>query len=1342
MDKDTDERIVQNGLYREALNISVATSEDSDVGAAQNILGNIQVTEAIQSRSYQGTQGDNLYAGDNYHVASITNPQTNMLYRFIHTASSSQGIWMDRIVEFDTSKKLSDPWHSKEKPVFVDIFKVSTTIDELESVCTGGEMSKLSVTSNLNQIRWGMLARFPNGEEATVINVDYTLPGVIMLDKSLTPQTGGIVEFYGDRNLNFGDTNNIKNITGINIIDDMIFWTDNTSEPKKINIERSKIGSSGTINTHGGLNAGRGTSIIDNFNQHTLLVVNDIENPLECVFQAHSCDIAGCTDPTACNYDPLATSDDGSCAGTYGCMDATAINYDVTADCDDGSCCFISGCTDLLACNYNANACVDDGSCTYPDGCTDPHAENYDPSALCDDGSCTYCINDCNQECNGAAVLDNCGNCVGGSTGNSTVYGCMDATACNYNPNATCNIDNNGGVHTPCILPDGCTNQLSCNYDPSALCDDGSCIPLVKGCDDPLACNYDPLVCFNDGTCTYGDGCTDPYACNHDASANCDDGSCCYVSGCMDPTACNYDSLACCDDGSCIIGTAGCMNPAFCNYDPTAVCDDGSCAGTPGCTDDTACNYNSAAACDDGSCSGLLGCMDTAACNYDPNATCWVAGICEGVKGCTDPTACTYDPNADCDDGSCSGLLGCTGKYACNYNPNATCDDGSCTGVRGCDDPSACNYDPKATCSWPPGHDFGCFGIRGCTDKTACNYNPRANCDDGSCQMTRGCMDPSYCEYDRSATCDDGQKKGSLWGKSCKTLAGCMDRAFCEFDINARCGDKRRFCKTLIGCTDPNSCNYDPKAKCDPKDPNDHRACQGIVGCTDPLACNYDAKATCSCSGKPILEPPHKPGTKPGKGKGRGKVVGRTAMIPDILGCTNPLASNYDRLANVDDGSCILHSVDGGSCCVYDGCDRLDACNYDPLAVNCSGGVNKSCAPERMGCMDPCFEEYDLNNKCGCHQWMEVHETKNGAGSDPNYDYQCCWNKKPNDCNGDCGGGASLACYDGVNISNAPNSITGQALCTGGNSSTVLVSGCTDCGTIWEGNNPGQSCPPYPVNPNHPIGTSGANNFNPLATCHDGSCDYGIYGCTDPTMSNYNPAATVDDGSCCITPWASRDCAGKFTAMPNHITNFDDASGVSLSEHVYTWLSIPANGARDESFEDIKLRVGEIWVNSLATGTVGTANNLHTNFTDVCRGPDFTTTPNWMIGFSVGTGSNGMYIVRDWDTPTPYLDSYYTSSSWNDLLLYFQNDLNVPNINLATTTYVQLTATLEAIWGPLYQSGNLPSGSPTGQPITGNWGGQPQHNPWEANGVWMNVSGNWVFCCCGCDNPRTNGTCA
>ena len=43
MNKDLDERLVQNGQYRHAVNIQVSTSEGSDVGAVQNILGNTNV---------------------------------------------------------------------------------------------------------------------------------------------------------------------------------------------------------------------------------------------------------------------------------------------------------------------------------------------------------------------------------------------------------------------------------------------------------------------------------------------------------------------------------------------------------------------------------------------------------------------------------------------------------------------------------------------------------------------------------------------------------------------------------------------------------------------------------------------------------------------------------------------------------------------------------------------------------------------------------------------------------------------------------------------------------------------------------------------------------------------------------------------------------------------------------------------------------------------------------------------------------------------------------------------------------------------------------------------------
>ena len=48
--------------------------------------------------------------------------------------------------------------------------------------------------------------------------------------------------------------------------------------------------------------------------------------------------VYGCTGPTYCNYDPLATIDDGSCAGMFGCTDPLYVEYSSVANCDDGSC--------------------------------------------------------------------------------------------------------------------------------------------------------------------------------------------------------------------------------------------------------------------------------------------------------------------------------------------------------------------------------------------------------------------------------------------------------------------------------------------------------------------------------------------------------------------------------------------------------------------------------------------------------------------------------------------------------------------------------------------------------------------------------------------------------------------------------------------------------------------------------------------------------------------------------------------------------------------------------------------------------------------------------------------
>ncbi|MCB0706452.1 MAG: VCBS repeat-containing protein [Saprospiraceae bacterium] len=125
--------------------------------------------------------------------------------------------------------------------------------------------------------------------------------------------------------------------------------------------------------------------------------------------------IGGCTDIFACNYDPSATYNNGSCyyAETYFDCDGNCLN-DIDQDgiCDEFE---IQGCTDPGACNFDPAATDDNGSCVFPDpfydcdgnclndidqdgicdeleiaGCQDPGACNFDPAATDDDGSCSF----------------------------------------------------------------------------------------------------------------------------------------------------------------------------------------------------------------------------------------------------------------------------------------------------------------------------------------------------------------------------------------------------------------------------------------------------------------------------------------------------------------------------------------------------------------------------------------------------------------------------------------------------------------------------------------------------------------------------------------------------------------------------------------------------------------------------------------------------------------------------------------------------------------------------------------------------------------------------------------
>ena len=162
MNKDLDERLVPNGEYRDALNIQVGSSEGSDVGAIENILGNqvAKLKKAFPATNWELESGSTNYYGlplDAVCIGAVKDDINDKIYWFVTSST------VDCIIEYENQFK-------QVRPVLVD-------------------------TQNI---------------------------------------------------LNFSTT---KLITGINILDNYLFFTDDNSEPKRINVTKG-VFSSANFTTH------------------------------------------------------------------------------------------------------------------------------------------------------------------------------------------------------------------------------------------------------------------------------------------------------------------------------------------------------------------------------------------------------------------------------------------------------------------------------------------------------------------------------------------------------------------------------------------------------------------------------------------------------------------------------------------------------------------------------------------------------------------------------------------------------------------------------------------------------------------------------------------------------------------------------------------------------------------------------------------------------------------------------------------------------------------------------------------------------------------------------------
>ena len=285
MNKDLDERLVPNGEYRDAMNIQVSTSEESDVGTVQNILGN----SLVRGQDFIGPNG--------FCIGSIADEKNDKLYWLV--ADDTGNLFTINQREFGPSNDMGSRWtvvssfNSLPGDSWTFNYKkasastglpdadgyLATYIPELVpgvtytfeySINNSSEDPAASLLIERNTVADNIELEIKNGRHSVTGEFYYDATGSNVftnenfLIRSNDSFDGELSDFKIVRSYSYILEHDTKSsditpvfvdignkvlqfrrsrlITGINIIDDMMFFTDNFSEPKKININRCKQG--------------------------------------------------------------------------------------------------------------------------------------------------------------------------------------------------------------------------------------------------------------------------------------------------------------------------------------------------------------------------------------------------------------------------------------------------------------------------------------------------------------------------------------------------------------------------------------------------------------------------------------------------------------------------------------------------------------------------------------------------------------------------------------------------------------------------------------------------------------------------------------------------------------------------------------------------------------------------------------------------------------------------------------------------------------------------------------------------------------------------------------------
>ena len=243
MNKDLDNRLLPNGEYRDAQNLQISRSEGSEVGEFENVLQNKELTYL-----YTGKQtlplGFVKYYGKV--IGQFTDETNENIYIF-SSGYNGEGRCPRDVQAFS---KVGIPATTAFNWVLYD-----AAGNLLDPTTLGLEVGMTVYGDNWNGQPSGAGGQEVDPVIERIIPPDPAVPsdGLIVLSQGIT--------LSGSNQLNFGYTNTIHrynpttNITtllvrgsflnfnqnfkiyGINLLDNLLFWTDNRNQPRKINVE-------------------------------------------------------------------------------------------------------------------------------------------------------------------------------------------------------------------------------------------------------------------------------------------------------------------------------------------------------------------------------------------------------------------------------------------------------------------------------------------------------------------------------------------------------------------------------------------------------------------------------------------------------------------------------------------------------------------------------------------------------------------------------------------------------------------------------------------------------------------------------------------------------------------------------------------------------------------------------------------------------------------------------------------------------------------------------------------------------------------------------------------------